>query len=216
MRPKLDKFSFQSFYDGHSINEWRACTFECLLQAVTLKLEPLFASTQRDSNLVSQKFKISDKWTMNMSKLIAIAFILRINQGENRSIDAQIDQVFCCQFIRLTSGCKWIRKHQWLWKSMKLNLVPLILRCPLVAQSYLWSKNGHFCQKCPSLRPGKWHFEWPNQNSKTIFIVQTFPKYGLYDFYLVSLSLLGAILAIFQFCGFSGLFWPFFPCNCNV
>ena len=81
---------------------------------------------------------------------------------------------------------------------------------------HLWSENGHFCQKCPSLRPKKWHFEWPNQNSKTTFIVQTFPKYGLYDFYLVNLSLLGAILAIFQFCGFSGLFWPFFPCNCNV
>ena len=27
----------------------------------------------------------------------------------------------------------------------------------------------------------KWHFEWPNQNSKTTFIVQTFPKYGPYD-----------------------------------
>ena len=52
-----------------------------------------------------------------------------------------------------------------------------------------------------------------NQNSKTTFIVQTFPKYGPYDFYLVNLSLLGAILAIFQFCGFSGLFWPFFPCK---
>ena len=76
--------------------------------------------------------------------------------------------------------------------------------------------NGHFCQKCQSLRPKKWHFEWPNQNSKTTFIVQTFPKYGPYDFYLVNLSLLGAILAIFQFCGFLGLFWPFFPCNCNV
>ena len=44
---------------------------------------------------------------------------------------------------------------------------------------FLWSKNRHFCQKCPSLRPKKWHFEWPNQNSKTTFIVQTFPKYGL-------------------------------------
>ena len=30
-----------------------------------------------------------------------------------------------------------------------------------------------------------------------------------YDFYFVNLSLLGAIWAIFQFCGFSGLFWPF-------
>ena len=45
------------------------------------------------------------------------------------------------------------------------------------------SENGHFCQKCQSLRLKKWHFEWPNQNSKTTFIVQTFPKYGLYDFY---------------------------------
>ena len=73
-----------------------------------------------------------------------------------------------------------------------------------------------FCQKCPFSDQKKWHFEWPNQNSKTTFIVQTFPKYGPYDFYLVNLSLLGAILAIFQFCGFSGLFWPFSPCNCNV
>ena len=62
------------------------------------------------------------------------------------------------------------------------------------------SKNGHFCQKCPSLRPKKWHFEWPNQNSKTTFIVQTFPKYGPYGFDLVNLSLLGPILAKFQFC----------------
>ena len=50
------------------------------------------------------------------------------------------------------------------------------------------------------------HFEWPNQNSKTTIIVQTFTKYGPYDFYLVNLSLLGAILAIFQFCGF----WAYF------
>ena len=58
-----------------------------------------------------------------------------------------------------------------------------------------------------------WHFEWPNQNSKTTFIVQTFPKYGPYGFDLVNLSLLGPILAKFQFCWFSGLFWPFFPCK---
>ena len=43
------------------------------------------------------------------------------------------------------------------------------------------------------------------------FIVQTFPKYGPHDFYFVNLSLLGAILAIFQFCWFLGLFWPFSP-----
>ena len=59
----------------------------------------------------------------------------------------------------------------------------------------------------------KWHFEWPNQNSKTTFIVQTFPKNGPYGFDLVNLSLLGAILAKFQFCSFSGLFWPIFPCT---
>ena len=57
----------------------------------------------------------------------------------------------------------------------------------------------------------KWPFEWPNQNSKTTFIVQTFPKYGPYGFDLVNLSLLGQILAKFQFCWFSGLFWAFFP-----
>ena len=64
-------------------------------------------------------------------------------------------------------------------------------------QGKMWSKNRHFCQKCPSLRPEKRYFEWPNQNSKNTFIVQTFPKYGLYDFYFVILSLLGAILAMF-------------------
>ena len=69
-------------------------------------------------------------------------------------------------------------------------------------------ENGHFFRT-----KKKWHFEWPNQNSKTTFIVRTFPKNGPYGFDLVNLSLLGAILAIFQFCGFSGLFWPFFPCK---
>ena len=77
-------------------------------------------------------------------------------------------------------------------------------------------QDGNFWQKWIFSDHKKWHFKWPNRNSKTTFRVQTFPKYGLYDFYLVNLSLLGAILAIFQFCGFSGLFWPFFPCNCNV
>ena len=50
-----------------------------------------------------------------------------------------------------------------------------------------------FGQKCPFSDQKKWHFEWPNQNSKTTFIVQTFPKYGPYGFDLVNLSLLGAI-----------------------
>ena len=70
-----------------------------------------------------------------------------------------------------------------------------------------------FGQKCPFSDQKKWHFEWQNQNSKTTFTVQTFPKYGPYDFYFVNLSLLGAILAIFQFCWFSGLFWPFSHCK---
>ena len=62
---------------------------------------------------------------------------------------------------------------------------------------------------CPTLN--LFLIEWPNQNSKTTFIVQTFPKYGPYGFDLVNLSLLGPILAKFQFCWFSGLFWAFFP-----
>ena len=75
------------------------------------------------------------------------------------------------------------------------------------------TKNWPFLQKWPFSDHKKWHFQWPNQNSKNTFIVQTFPKYGPYDFYFVNLSLLGAILAIFQFCWFSGLFWPFSPCK---
>ena len=57
--------------------------------------------------------------------------------------------------------------------------------------------------------PKKWHFEWPNQNSKTTLMIQTFPKYGPYGFDLVNLSLLSPILAKFQFCWFSSLFWAF-------
>ena len=77
--------------------------------------------------------------------------------------------------------------------------------------NFLGLKDGHFWQKWPFSYHKKWHFEWPNQNSKTTFIVQTFPKYGPY--YFVNLSLLGAILAKFQFWWFFGLFWPFFPCK---
>ena len=71
----------------------------------------------------------------------------------------------------------------------------------------------HFCKNCPSLRPKKWHFWWQNQNSATIFIVQTFPKYCHTGFYFIKISLFSPILAKFQFCCFSGLFWAFFPCK---
>ena len=72
-------------------------------------------------------------------------------------------------------------------------------------------KDRHFWQKWPFLDQKKWHFEWPNQNSKTTFIVQTFPKYCHKGFYFMKLSLLSPILAKFQFCWFLGLFWAFFP-----
>ena len=75
---------------------------------------------------------------------------------------------------------------------------------------FFWVRKWPLLPKVPIFETKKWHFEWPNQNSKTTFIVQTFPKYGPYDFYLVNLSLLSAILAIFQFCLFLGLFWQFF------
>ena len=39
--------------------------------------------------------------------------------------------------------------------------------------SNLLSCHHIFWQKCPFLRPKKWHFEWPKQNFKTTFIVQT-------------------------------------------
>ena len=66
-----------------------------------------------------------------------------------------------------------------------------------------------FCQKCPSLRPKKYYFEWPNQNSKTTFIVQTFLNYRPNVFYFTNLSLLGAILAIFQLMIFGLIFGHF-------
>ena len=84
-----------------------------------------------------------------------------------------------------------------------------LIRFPMTIKGSIGKSES----KVPIFGPKKWHIEWPNQNSKTTFIVQTFPKYGPYGFDLVNLSLFGAILAIFQFCGFSGLFWPFFSCK---
>ena len=76
----------------------------------------------------------------------------------------------------------------------------LIFTCEMLA----YYVNIHILVRKRSLlaksEQKQWHFEWPNQNSKTTFIVQTFPKYGPYGFDLVNLSLLGPILAKFQFC----------------
>ena len=112
----------------------------------------------------------------------------------------------------------WISIGNWI-----LNLICFLqffdLSTPSAAKMrfyflpFTWSKNRHFCQKCPSLRPKKWHFWWQNQNSKTTFIVQTFPKYCRNGFYFMKLSLLSPILAKFQFCWFLDLFWAFFPCK---
>ena len=60
-------------------------------------------------------------------------------------------------------------------------------------------KDGHFWQKWLFSDHKKWHFWWQNQNSKTAFIVQTFPRYGPYNFYFMNLSLLGAIWPNFDF-----------------
>ena len=74
-------------------------------------------------------------------------------------------------------------------------------------------KDRHFWQNDCFRTTKKWQFWWQNQNSKTTFIVQRFPKYCRRDFYFMKLSLLSPILAKFQFCWFSGLFWAFFPCK---
>ena len=37
--------------------------------------------------------------------------------------------------------------------------------------------------KVPIFETQKWHFKCPNQNSKTTFLVQTFPKYCLMVFF---------------------------------
>ena len=45
-----------------------------------------------------------------------------------------------------------------------------------------WSRKiltMHFAKLVPVFGPQKWHFRWPNENSKTTSVVQTFPKYGL-------------------------------------
>ena len=74
-------------------------------------------------------------------------------------------------------------------------------------------KDGLFWQKWLFSDHKKWHFWWQNQNSKTTFIVQTFPKYCRIGFYFIKISPFSLILAKFQFCWFSGLFWAFFPCK---
>ena len=64
----------------------------------------------------------------------------------------------------------------------------------LIAHPYLnlaSSQRLALLAKVTVFGPKKWHFKWPNQNSKTTFIVQTFPKYGPYDFYFMNSSLLG-------------------------
>ena len=99
-----------------------------------------------------------------------------------------------------------------LWVDFDLKFDPILQGkmakiSPNIHKIELWM--GTFGKSDRFRTTKKRHFEGPNQNSKTTFIVQTFPKYGPYDFYFVNLSLLGAIWAIFQFCGFSGLFWPF-------
>ena len=86
-----------------------------------------------------------------------------------------------------------------IYKGKRAKISPKIHKIE-IWPNFFGLKDWYFWQKWPFLDQKKWHFEWPNQNSKTTFIVQTFPKYGPYGFDLVNLSLLGAILAIFQFC----------------
>ena len=55
--------------------------------------------------------------------------------------------------------------------------LPTILLLLITFTSIFFDKELFGDVIVPILGPKKWHFEWPNQNSKTTFIVQTFPKY---------------------------------------
>ena len=71
------------------------------------------------------------------------------------------------------------------WPSRHPTLGLLLSQhCKLNGHSVVrkWALLGKSDQK-------KWHFEWPNQNSKTTFIVQTFPKYCRKGFYFIKQSL---------------------------
>ena len=61
----------------------------------------------------------------------------------------------------------------------------------------------------PILDIKKWHFGWPNQNSRATFIVQTFPKYGLKDVDLMNLSFLTPSWPNFNFVDFRAYFGNF-------
>ena len=91
------------------------------------------------------------------------------------------------------SGRRWCPRHQSNYniqgkggRNSKDCLLPSLR--PLTVQCLLWKRwssdcplglgeiglkdpNFKICQKCPSLRPKKWHFWWHNQNSKTTFII---------------------------------------------
>ena len=74
-----------------------------------------------------------------------------------------------------------------------------------IKKTFLWSKSSYYCKNA-YLWDKKWQFRWPNHDSKTTFIVQTFLKYGLCGFYFMTLSLLGTILAKFKYWWFLGSF----------
>ena len=61
----------------------------------------------------------------------------------------------------------------------------------------------------PILDIKKWHFGWPNQNSRATFIVKTFPKYGLKDVDLMNLSFLTPLWPNFYFVDIRAYFGNF-------
>ena len=102
------------------------------------------------------------------------------------------------------------RNHIWGMLLYKSGLRILIRQ---IKVPFFWSQRWALLAKLTVFGPQK--MALPVAKSKFLdnFYSSNFPEYGPYGFDLVNLSLLGAILAIFQFCGFSGLFWPFFPCK---
>ena len=93
------------------------------------------------------------------------------------------------------------------WKHLKPNAIPSFLGdvglIKVVSEllfghpkcHFFVPEDGHFWQKCPSLRAQKWHFRCPNKSSETSFISPTSPKNDGIGFRFKRLPLLGGFSA---------------------
>ena len=67
---------------------------------------------------------------------------------------------------------------------------------PAPKMPFLGTQKWALLPNCPLLGTKKWHFECPNKNFESTFIIQTSPKNDGIDFSFMRLPLLDGFLAI--------------------